>query len=545
MADVLGADPTIDPGPDNPLDGRPEILVIANGRLFVFSAGDGTLQRDIDLQDGSRGGAPNVDDFDGDGFPELGTAFLSRYIMYDFQSPSAACPAWPEVLEEGQPPPAGNPPRQPGGACSSDADCTAGEAVCNPLLGQCVCLHNGWQSRTEDDSSRVTGSSVFDFNGDGAAEVIYNDECRFRIYNGLNGEILFSEPSESRTRVEYPVVADVDNDGNAEIVFCTTTESGFCSENLDNQYNAGIEVWGDASDTWVSARRIWNQHAYHVTNVTESGAIPRREPESWLSYHGRSYNTYRSNPRSYAWGPDLEPTGMQFTSPGSACGQLSSQLEITLVVANNGDLRVGPGVEISFTGNWTDIPLSEPLLDDQGDPLTIVLQNNIAPGAFILVNASYDAANNSPGRLPDEITASIDAADSERECREDNNGITAPVAAGEQAADLRLELGPIDNAWCPTPSVETTVYNDGSLPASAVLVRYFAGDPDQGGGVIHEEVVPDVIPPGQSVTFTAFLSQFPLRLVTVWAVVDPDNTVFECNDGNNKTEGGQSWCGET
>ena len=198
-------------------------------------------------------------------------------------------------MVDNQPMSQANLPRLAGGpACTEDADCLAGEAVCNQTISKCVCLHNGWRRQTEDDSSKVTGSSVFDFNGDGAAEVIYNDECRFRIYNGLDGEVEFSEPSESRTRIEYPVVADVDNDGNAEIVFGTSNESGFCSEGLVEQYNAGIEVWGDAGDYWVSARRIWNQHAYHVTNIKEDGSIPIVEPKSWLSHNGRLYNTYRS-----------------------------------------------------------------------------------------------------------------------------------------------------------------------------------------------------------------------------------------------------------
>ena len=33
-----------------------------------------------------------------------------------------------------------------------------------------------WKVANADCSSRVTGSSVFDFDGDGNAEVIYNDE---------------------------------------------------------------------------------------------------------------------------------------------------------------------------------------------------------------------------------------------------------------------------------------------------------------------------------------------------------------------------------
>lgn len=107
---------------------------------------------------------------------------------------------------------------------------------------------------------------------------------------------------------------------------------------------------GDASDTWVSARRIWNQHSYHVTNVTESGAVPVKEPEHWKSYGGRSYNTYRSNPRSYAVAPDLTVRAVQVSSPDATCGQLSKQLTINVEIDNPGDLRVGPGVVIGFHG---------------------------------------------------------------------------------------------------------------------------------------------------------------------------------------------------
>jgi hypothetical protein len=37
----------------------------------------------------------------------------------------------------------------------------------------------------------------------------------------------------------------------------------------------GIRVYRDASDRWVSSRRVWNQHAYAVTMVDEDGTIPR------------------------------------------------------------------------------------------------------------------------------------------------------------------------------------------------------------------------------------------------------------------------------
>src|SRR5690606_31070438 len=346
------------------------------------------------------------------------------------------------VIVDDQPFPAGNTARTLNGmACTSDADCGGGtEAVCNTEVGQCVCLHNGWLRRTEDDSSQVTGSTWFDFHGDRAAEVIYNDECWFRIYNGLDGEVLFKEASESRTRIEYPIVADVDNDGNAEIVFTTSTESGFCSQRGQSDgmggqwrdsYNAGLEVWGDASDFWVSARRIWNQHTYHVTNVLEGGGIPVYEPESWLDWNGRYYNTYRSQPRAFGVAPDLTVERVQIVAPGGACGALGGTVDLVVRVRNMGDVRVGPGVVVSFEGTWTNPMVTEPLYADMmNTPLQFVLSNSLEPGAAVQLTVSYDASNNSPGTLPDSVRVVVDALDAERECDEANNEASQTVASG-------------------------------------------------------------------------------------------------------------------
>ena len=538
IADVLGADQVAAPGPQNPLDGAAEVIVIANGYEVILNGQDGTLRRFVNISEGNNGGPPNVDDFDGDGFPEIGTAFGAGYVVIDLQDPTAACPAWPtKPANDATTAASVNPPRTPPAiACAQDSDCeavTPGTA-CNEQTSSCVCLHNGWKRTTEDDSSRVTGSTVFDFNGDGAAEVIYNDECRFRIYDGTDASVWFAEPSESRTRIEYPIVADVDNDGNAEIVFATTTESGFCSQNLDSSYNAGIEVWGDAGDFWVAARRIWNQHAYSITNVTESALLPLKPPESWKTYGNRRYNTFRSNPRTLGTAPDLTPTAVQVSSPNATCGQLSTLLDITVQIKNQGDVRVGPGVVVGFHGTWSSPALSEPLHADLAQtPLRAVLQTSIEPGDSIFLTVSYDASWNAPGVLPDTVTVVVDETSLERECDESNNEIDKPVAAGTQLPDLRISLGvPAIVPTCPT--LPTTVYNDGSAPASDVLVRYYQGNPSQGGTALHDVLLPGPIAPQGSVTFDEALPLFPQGVsIQVWAVVDPLDTIEECNDGNN------------
>lgn len=535
VADILGVDQALAPGPANPLDGKPEVILINNGYLTIFAGDTGLIKRSIDLGAGTLGGAPNVDDFDGDGFPEVGTAFGLRYLMIDLQDPEPLnCPVWSNPLNDNVMGMQGNAARTPGGMCTTDADCAAG-AVCNTIKGSCVCLHNGWARVTEDDSSRVTGSSVFDFNGDGAAEVVYNDECYFRIYDGTTADVLFKHHSPSRTRIENPIIADVDNDGNAEIVFTSNNEAASCTEGVN--YPNGIFVWGDASDTWVSARRIWNQHAHHVTNAFEGGGIPTQEPESWKTYNGRVYNTYRSNPRSYGVAPDLTVGGVQVSSPNATCGQLSSDIDITVEIDNIGDLRVGPGVVLTFYGVWLNPALDEPLYANLMQvPLTAVIQSSIEPGGSILVTVSYAAANNAPGVLPDSVRVVVDEANQAHECDETNNEKTSPVDPGMPLPDLRLTLGLANAALCPTPTIDTTVINDGSAPASNVVVRYYAGDPNQGGGAIHEELVPGPIPGGGgTVDVTASLSNFPKNLlITIYAIVDPDNVIAECNDGNNK-----------
>ena len=76
-----------------------------------------------------------------------------------------------------------------------------------------------WSSPTQDGSSNRTGSSVFDFQGDGAAEVVYGDECYFRVYEGETGDVVYEIEMSTATIHEYPLVADVDGDGKVRCAF--------------------------------------------------------------------------------------------------------------------------------------------------------------------------------------------------------------------------------------------------------------------------------------------------------------------------------------
>src|SRR5262249_28367703 len=153
-----------------------------------------------------------------------------------------------------------------------------------------------WYATTTDCSSAQTGSSVFDFLGNGKAEVVYSDEQYMRIYDGTTGNELFKVCNTTGTLVEFPVIADVDNDGHADIVVVSNAYASGGTEYQCNDGTAiaqsGVRVFGDANGTWVRTPPVWNEHAYHVTNVTPDGVIPQHELPN---YKQPGLNNFRQN----------------------------------------------------------------------------------------------------------------------------------------------------------------------------------------------------------------------------------------------------------
>ena len=139
-----------------------------------------------------------------------------------------------------------------------------------------------WMGTILDASGNASGTG-FDLLGDGRADAFIADETFMHVFDH-SGATLFSIPRSSRTGIEYPVVADVDNDNSAEIVI---TSSDYISG--EDSGIPTVQVVHDAQDRWVPTRRIWNQHTYHVTNVREDSTIPQHEKPSW-----QVVNTFRA-----------------------------------------------------------------------------------------------------------------------------------------------------------------------------------------------------------------------------------------------------------
>src|SRR5574344_42879 len=131
-------------------------------------------------------------------------------------------------------------------------------------------LKEMWRLATSDGSA-ATGLTLFDFNLDGKSELVYRDESQLRIINGSDGSTLTQVANSSCTASEYPVVADVNNDGAAEIII-TGYPSGSCSG------SGYVCIFSsNPAGKWAPARKVWNQFAYNTVNINEDLTVPAKQ----------------------------------------------------------------------------------------------------------------------------------------------------------------------------------------------------------------------------------------------------------------------------
>lgn len=352
------------PGPDpdsfNPklLDDRAEIVSVTGGLVELHTL-EGQLIFAATTDLGS-GGPPTIGDFDNDGFPEIASAGGKAFSIYDL-------------------------------------DCKDGGPGCAaPWIR--------WSQPSQDASSQNTGSSIFDFEGDGAAEAVYADECFLRVYDGATGEVLYSSFRTSCTWYENPVVGDPDYDQNTEILVgsndncnvscpaidpihrgmrCETGEecgepyicdAGFCRCSDDTQCVAGhactdplpgtpgagqvcravhppgvgltgLRVLRDRLDRWASSRPLWNQHAYSVTNVNDDGSVPATS--QWqANFTQPDLNNYRQNRQG-----DVPPAALPDITGklgDQTCQGKDGKVILTSTVCNRGKKAVGANLPATF-----------------------------------------------------------------------------------------------------------------------------------------------------------------------------------------------------
>lgn len=189
------------------LDGIAEIALVNNATARVITR-DGRIVFTGMLQGTGPGygGPPTIADFDGDGRVEFASAGGVSYNVFD-----------------------------------PDCTGTPDPATCPSMSTNGVL----WFQPSQDSSSNKTGSSVFDFDGDGRAEVVYGDECFTRVYDGITGKVFYSRYRTSCTWYENPLVVDSDADFNAEIISTSNNNCNVACPTVDPIFD-GVQCLDDS-----------------------------------------------------------------------------------------------------------------------------------------------------------------------------------------------------------------------------------------------------------------------------------------------------------
>ncbi len=399
-----------------------------NGTLEIVQGNsatrvDGTvLWRRMDLPNGS----PAIADLDGDGHPDVAVVQPTTHAVIALRG-STGETLWGPIEINQFPTPSGPSGGGPPTIADFNGDSHADVATAGGYNYLVLDGRNGaalWHTASQDTSSRVTGSSVFDFEGDGRAEVVYNDELLLRVYRGTDGNVLWSQCNTSGTLWEYPLVVDVDRDDSADIVVMGNNYGSarlMCADG--SRPFTGVRVYSDPTREWVRTRAIWNQHTYHVTNVDDDGRVPRRETANWSV---RGLNNFRQNvqPDGLFDAPDLVPVDLD--ADLTAC---PARMAFRVRVLNRGRAGATAGVPVVFftgspTGTRTRLG-------------RVVTTRRLLPGESETLSVPYDVPM-AQRLMPVTVFVVI------------NDGREMPVSTLHECRDANNTVGPQDFAcWVP------------------------------------------------------------------------------------------------
>ena len=223
----------------------------------------------------------------------------------------------------------------------------------NPQTG----LHTKWQATHADESGQTT-MTLFDFNQDGIMEIVYRDQDRLRIINGsgrshLTGNDtipfynLYTKMMSAGTWKEYPVVADVNGDGAAEIVTCGKVNSGLGW--------VGGELWVIGGiHPWAPSRPVWNQYMYNVTNINKDLTVPVPLFDNAMAFTDPDGVVRRPFNNFLQQATTLDQYGRPFAQLAnlSIAGESSVEfgndaISVEMMICNTGELALMPPMYVS------------------------------------------------------------------------------------------------------------------------------------------------------------------------------------------------------
>ncbi len=361
--------------------------------------------------------------------------------------------------------------------------------------------------------AETAGFTVFDFNQDGKTEIVYRGQAAgFFIVDGTTLANLSTPITNvhSGTIAEYPLVADVDGDGHADIITVSSNSS------WSPPYPTGkLRVYESAvPGTWAPAKSVWNSWGYSPVSINEDMTVPKYQVNpATKTANGKSpYNLFLAQTTTLNQEGDL-----LFQTPEAAPGEIDYHydpvtdiLTVDVNVLNNGEATLGPPVYASlYNGSYTPGDLAA-----SGSSSTPA-----APGDSTTVTITVTSASS---HLPiDSLMIRVNDDGTtypvQGECEEGNNSKKREIILYQIAYDGNTSDGgtvPVDANYY-NPNDPITILHAGTMSLTdAAFVGWTFTNPPPGVAMSALDVPADLVQPDS--VFTQLVSD--TTLYAVWGI---------------------------
>ncbi len=212
-----------------------------------------------------------------------------------------------------------------------------------------------WSVPMTSVTGRV-GTTLFDFEGDNNTEIVYRDEVQLFVRNAATGALRTATSCGSVTRTETPVVVDVDNNGQANIVCqCGTT----------------MRAYQPTTVPWIGTRTVFNQRSYYVLNIKDNLRIPRQQQLQQLGFPIGSPVNYPFNAFMKQTSKLADNGALVNPAANDAITILNPTVDVDLGSCQNG-IRDSVGVRLTVNNSGSaPIPIGTLIAFYNGNPYNI------------------------------------------------------------------------------------------------------------------------------------------------------------------------------
>lgn len=388
--------------------------LVAGPAVYSVNFTTKTLNLEVDARGPNNvdDGATSIADWDGDGELDVVVNSADCYLyVYNprtgnlihppFQIPGASLNSHPSV---------------------SDIDNDGQVELVAPGRNVVVALDNDfsllWQKPSNDGSSKTT-ASLYDLNGDYIFELIYLDEDGLHIWDAATGDQVQFIPCASGTRTNYPIVADVNSDGEANIICSCREQSPFPG---DKGATGQVHAYKSKDYAWLPSRRVMNQHSYYITNINDDLTICQYQQNNAKS---RKLNQFLSQTTYYGGligSPVADATIGGVTIDEYRCDTNQTKATLSIDVCNlDGDIPIPPNTAVALyedepsLGNLLQV-LYTPTQVDTGQCISITTSVKYATAITLYIQVNDEAS------VPDEDLDQVFL-----ECDSSNNQFAIPL----------------------------------------------------------------------------------------------------------------------